>query len=183
MTAQRLKAGTAAGLLAAGCVAWSAIPLEGTGGAGTALLAAAVACAALGTLRLLVSAPTQDARYLNPVARIGRVLADVARGASWAEGLVVAVLVLEARHSSPPWHTGVLGAALLTYLLAVHLGESRGRLAVLRPQAPMLAAGLGLLVLAVGASALPAATGTAAGLMVVLVAVAAVIVGCLAVAR
>jgi hypothetical protein len=86
------------------------------------------------------------------------------------------VLVLEGLHRSRPWHTGLLGAALLAYLLAVHLAESRARLAVLRPQAPLIAAGLGLLALAAGAAALPAETGSAASLMAVLAALAAVVV-------
>ena len=185
MTAQQRRGLTAwracsAGLLAAACVAWSAVPLAGTGGIGTVLVVAAAGCAALGTLRLLVGAPAAHPDYLNPVARAGQVVADLARAASWAEGVVVTVLVLEALHHSPPWHTGVLGAALLAYLLAVHLGESRARLAVLRPQVPLLAAGLGLLVLAVGAAVLPTATGSAADLIAVLAAIAAVAVGALA---
>ena len=67
--------------------------------------------------------------------------------------------MLEALHRSRAWHTGLLGAALLAYLFAVHLAESRARLAVLRPQAPLIAAGLGLLALAAGAAALPPAPG------------------------
>jgi hypothetical protein len=157
-------------------VAWAAIPVGGTGGIGIVMLIAAAACAALGTIRLILGAPGPHGDFLGPVERIGRALADLARAASWAEGLVVAVLVLEALHHSPPWHTGLLGAALLAYLFAVHLGESRARLAALRPQAPVLAAGLGLLALAAGAAALPAVTGPAASLMVVIVALAAVIV-------
>jgi hypothetical protein len=185
VTAQQRPGATAwracsAGLLAAACVAWSAVPLAGTGGIGTALVVAAAVCAALGTLRLLVGAPAAHPDYLSPAARAGRVLADLARAASWAEGVVVAVLVLEALHPSRPWYTGALGVALLAYLLAVHLGESRARLAVLRPQVPLLAAGLGLLVLAVGAAMLPAATGSAADFIAALAAIAAVAVGALA---
>jgi len=48
---------------------------------------------------------------------------------------------------------------------------------VLRPQAPLIASGLGLLALAVGAAALPAETGSTADLMAVLAALAAVAVG------
>ena len=88
----------------------------------------------------------------------------------------VAVLVLEALHRSPPWHTGVLGAALLGYLFASHLAESRARPAVLRPQVPLIAAGLGLLALAVGAAALPSGTGSAAEVLALLAAVAAIAV-------
>ena len=39
--------------------------------------------------------------------------------------------------------SGLLGVALLAYLFAVHLAESRAGLAVLRPQVPLLAVGLG----------------------------------------
>jgi hypothetical protein len=159
------------------------VPLGGTGGIGGALLAAAAACTALSTVRLLITAPFHHDGTFSPVARAGRLLASLTRGVSWAEGVVVAVLVLEALHPSRPWHTGVLGAALLAYLLAVHLGESRAALTVLRPQVPLLAAGLGLLVLAAGAAILPAATGSAADLMAALAVLAAVIVGWLAVSR
>jgi hypothetical protein len=179
----RVRRAAAAGLLGAACVAWSAVPLGGTGGAGTALLVAAAVCTALSTVRLLITAPFHRGDTFGPVARAGRVLAGMTRGASWPEGAVVTVLVLEALHHSRAWHTAMLGAALLAYLLAVHLGESRSRLAVLRPQVPLLAAGLGLLVLAAGAAALPAATGSAADLMVTLAVLAAVIVGGLAVSR
>ena len=172
------RAAAAAGLLAAACVAWSASPLSGTGGV---FLAVAVVCAALSVVRLALGAvPGEPLVYLNPVLRAGRVAAAHVRGTPWAEGLVIAALVLEALHRSRPWHTGLLSAALLAYLLAVHLAESRARLAVLRPQVPLLAAGLGLLVVAVGAAMLPAVTGSAADLMAILAAVAAVAVGGLA---
>jgi hypothetical protein len=171
----------AAGLLAAACVAWSASPLSGTGGLGGVLLAVAVACAALSVARLAFrTSAGEPLVYLNPVLRAGRVAAVHVRGTPWAEGLVIATLVLEVLHRSRPWHTGLLGAALLAYLLAVHLAESRARLAVLRPQAPLLAAGIGLLALAVGAAMLPAVTGSAADLLAILAALAAVVVGGLA---
>ncbi len=174
------RTGTAAGLLAAGCVAWSAVPVSGTGRGGIAVLAVAAACAALGALRLtLGGSPADPVSLAGPGERFGRTLADLVRVVPWAEGTVVAVLVLEALHRSRPWHTGLLGAALLAYLFAVHLTETRARLSVLRPQVPLLAAGLGLLVLAVGAAMLPAETGSAADLMAVLAAVAAVAVGAL----
>jgi hypothetical protein len=190
MTAQRARTARiaraartagAAGLLAAACVAWSATPLPAPGGLAAVILAVAVACAALSVIRLLLgAAPGDSLAYLNPVLRAARELADLVRRVPWAEGLVLAVLVLEALHPSRPWHTGLLGVALAGYLLAVHLAESRARPAVLRPQVPLLAAGLGLLALAVAAAMLPAETGTAAELMAVLAAVAAVAVGGLA---
>jgi hypothetical protein len=176
--------GAAAGLLAAACVAWSALPLHGTGAAGGVLLAAAIACAVPGTVRLLLGPESADpSAFLNPLARAARAGADLTRALPWAEGMVVAVLVLEALHRSRPWHTGLLGAALVAYLFAVHLAESRARPAVLRPQAPLIAAGIGLLAIAAGAAYLPAATGSAADLMAVLAALAAIAVGALAFPR
>jgi hypothetical protein len=181
MTAAR--SASAAGLLAAACVAWSAIPLT-AGGLGAALLAVAIACAVLSAARLALGAtPEEPAVFLHPVVRAGRSLADLARVLPWAEGMVVAVLVLEALHHSPPWHTGLLGAALLAYLFATHLAETRARPSVLRPQVPLIAAGLGLLALSVGAAMLPAGTGSTAELIAVLAALAAIVVGGLALPR
>jgi len=174
------RSASAATLLAAACVAWSAIPLT-AGGVGTALLAAAIACAVLSAARLaLGAAPAEPVAFLNPVVRAARTLADLARVLPWAEGMIVAVLVLEALHRSQAWHTGLLGAALLAYLFATHLAETRGRPSVLRPQAPLIAAGLGLLALAVGAAMIPAGTGSTAALIAVLAALAAIVVGGLA---
>jgi hypothetical protein len=175
-----VRSASAAALLAAACVAWSATPLT-AGGVGTALLAAAIACAVMSAARLALG-PTRAefVALLNPVARAERWLADLAHGLPWAEGMVVAVLVLEALHRSPPWHTGLLGAALLAYLFATHLAETGARPAVLRPQAPLIAAGLGLLALAVGAATLPTGTGSTGDLIAVLAALAAIVVGGLA---
>jgi hypothetical protein len=174
----------AAGLLAAACVTWSAIPLSGTGHVGPVILAAAAACAAASVAQLALGPdPGLSVVYLNPVLSAVRMLASLVRRWPWAEGLVIAALVLEVLHRSRPWHTGLLGVALLAYLLAVHLAESRARLTVLRPQVPLLAAGLGLLALAVGAATLPAVTGSAADLMAMLAALAAIAVGGLALPR
>jgi hypothetical protein len=180
-SARPARTAAAAGLLAAACVVWAAVPLHRLGAAGDALLAIAALCAVLGTARLALGPDSDESRtFLDPLARAARTCADLIRAAPWAEGLVVAVLVLEALHGSRPWHTGLLGAALIAYLFAVHLGESRAAPAVLRPQVPLIAAGLGLLALAVGAAYLPADTGSTADLMVVLAALAAVVVGGLA---
>jgi hypothetical protein len=167
----------AAGLLAAACVAWSALPLT-AGGLGLAILAVAIACALFSVLRLaLVGASPLSTEFANPAVRGLRTVANLAHSLPWAEVMVVAVLVLEALHRSRPLHTGLLGAAVLGYLFAAHLAESGARASVLRPQVPVLAAGLGLLVLAVGAALLPAETGSPAALLVILAAVAAVVVG------
>jgi hypothetical protein len=171
----------AAGLLAAACVAWSALPLPSTGIAAT-ILAAAISFGTLSLIRLMLGPePVESAGFLNLVERSARSAADLIRVLPWAEGMLVATLVLEALHRSPPWHTGLLGVALLAYVFAVHLAESRARLAVLRPQAPLLAAGLGLLAVAVGAATLPADTGSSADLLAILAGVAAVAVAGLAI--
>jgi hypothetical protein len=171
----------AAGLLAAACVVWSALPLR-HGTLAAVLLAVAIACGLLSLARLALG-PTsgEAAAYLNAAQRSALSLADLARQWPWAEGMVVAVLVLEALHPSRPLHTGLLGAALLAYLFASHLAESRARPAVLRPQAPLIAAGLGLLALAVGAAALPSGTGSAAEVLALVAAVAVIAVAGLAI--
>lgn len=69
--------------------------------------------------------------------------------------MTVAALTLEALHPARPWHTAVLAIALTGYLFAVHLAESGADASVLRTQLPLLAAGVGLSALAVGAAALP----------------------------
>jgi hypothetical protein len=165
------------GLLAAACVIWSAVPLAAAGRVAAVVLAGAAGCAAASAVRLVIgAAPAGPGALLRPGERFGRALADLVRATPWAEGTVIATAVLEALHRSRPWHTALLGAALLAYLLAVHLAESRARPDVLRPQLPLIAAGLGLLVLAAAAAALPAETGGAANLMAVLAMLAAVAV-------
>ena len=75
----------------------------------------------------------------------------------------------------------LLGAALLGYLLATHLAESVAAAGVLRRQLPVLAAGLGLLVLATGAALLPSAgSGLTADWLRVLAAAAAIMAAALA---
>lgn len=172
----------AAGLLAAACVAWSALPLPVASGRGTVVLEVAAACAVLGTIRLAIGIEQQRdlAVYHSLPVRVGLWLLAAVRAIPWPEGLVVAVIVLEARHPSRPYHTALLAIALLAYLFATHLAESGARPAVLRPQLPLIAAGLGLLVIATGASMLPAPAGPASGWLRVLAIVAALLAGCLA---
>jgi hypothetical protein len=173
------RSAAAAAVLAAACVAWSAIPLADIGGLGDAICVAAIACAALAAVRLIIGSPADQARSLLPAGvRLLLTLADAIRVLPWAEGVVVAVLLLESRHPSRPWHTGLLGVALLGYLFATHLAESGARPAVLRPQLPVIAAGIGLLALAVGAAALPrAGTGPAAVWLIALAAIAVIVIG------
>ena len=99
--------------------------------------------------------------------------------------MTLGALGLEAFHPARPWHTAVLGVALVAYLLATHLAESTGApgeaSTVLRSQAPVLAAGLGLLVLAAGSALLPSAgDGLAGGWLRAAAAVAAVLAAALA---
>jgi hypothetical protein len=74
----------------------------------------------------------------------------------WEEVAVAALVWLEVLHRSRPWHTAVLGLAVVAYLLAVHLAESRSAVSVLRPQALALALGVVLLAAGAGFGMLPA---------------------------
>lgn len=164
----------AAGLLAAGLIAWAAYPLS-TGGAGTRLtLSVSIVAAVLSILQLVLSsarARPQDG--FSPADRAIAGIAAVIAIIPWAELLTVAVLVLEAVHPAHPWHTAILGVALLGYLLAVHLGETGAGAGTLRVQLPLLGIGVGTTALAVGVAALP---GLPAGTTAALVRAAAVLV-------
>jgi hypothetical protein len=174
-----VKAGAvtiAAVLLGAGCVVWAAAPLVPKGSADFALFLA-IAGVTAGALRLaLIAVPVPDDSFLlsGPVRAWLRVL-ELLRQVPWEEGAVVAVLWLEVLHSSRPWHTAVLGAALIAYLLATHLSESGALPAVLRPHARVLAAGAVLLALGAGAGMLPAAAPGAGSALLRLVAAGALI--------
>ena len=152
----------AASLLAGACVAWAAIPLRPTGLAALALFLAAGA-AALGVLRLAlasVAAPAET--FASGPERVWARFLRLLRLLPGEEVAVLAVLWLEVQHPARPWHTAVLGAALVAYLLAVHLDESRARPGALRRQAPLLAVGAGLLAAGAGAAMIPA-VGAGAG--------------------
>jgi hypothetical protein len=169
-----------AGLLAAGCVALAAIPVL-PGGRGRALLVVASGLALLATVRLATAGLRGDPTvYHGTPARTGLALLAALQAIPWAEGLVLAVLGLEVMHHTQPYHTGLLGIALTAYLFATHLAESGARADMLRPQVPLLAAGLGLLALAVGASMLPAQAGAAASWLRLLAIIAAIVAGALA---
>lgn len=169
----------AAAALAAASVTWAAFPLTG-GRAGTQpVLIIAIATAALSITRLaLAGVPRVTVPFLASAWRQATDWTVEAIGAvPWAEGMLAAALVLEALHPARPWHTGVLGLALLGYLFAVHLAETKAGPRVLRSQIPLIAAGTGLLALAVGAAALPGhPAGAAALLATAVTAVAAVVV-------
>jgi hypothetical protein len=168
----------AAILLGAGCVIWAAAPPAHRGVATLALVLAITGIAG-GTLRLLLAGvPVPEDSFLLPApVRLGLGFLETLRRVPWEEGAVVAVLWLEVVHSSRPWHTAFLGAALIAYLLATHLAESGASPVVLRPQVRVLAIGAALLALGAGAGMLPA-TGPGAGSAVLrLLAAGALIVG------
>jgi hypothetical protein len=180
--AWRTVAATA--ILAALTVIWAAFPLDtGRGGTEIALIAA-VAGAVLSVAQLaVITVPRVAAVGLAPAyERYADWLLAVLRGIPWAEIVVVAALVLEALHRAKPWHTGVLGIALLAYLFAIHLAETGAPPVILRPQLPVIAAGVGLLAVAVGAASLPSvAPGADTTALRMVAIVAAVIAGGLAI--
>jgi hypothetical protein len=153
----------AAVLLGAACVLWAAAPLVHTGQANLALFLAICAVAG-GTLRLMLAGiPVPEDSFLLPTPlRACLRFLETLRRVPWEEGAVIAILWLEVMHSSRPWHTAVLGAALIAYLLTTHLAESGASPGTLRPQVRVLAVGAGLLALGAGAGMLPA-TGPGAG--------------------
>lgn len=177
------RAVAAAGLLAAGLIAWAAYPLGG-GRAGTApAICVAIAAAALSIAQLAISsAPARSADGFSIADRAVSRLTGLVSMLPWAELLTVAVLVLEAVHPARPWHTALLGVALLGYLLAVHLAETRAGASALRAQLPLLGIGVGLTALAIGVAALPGLpAGPTAALVRAAAVLVAVVVACLAI--
>jgi hypothetical protein len=169
----------AAVLLGAGCVVWAvsgSTPLVNKGWAGFALFGA-ITGATAGALRLaLIAVPVpEDSFLLSGPARAWLRVLEILRQVPWEEGVVVAVLWLEVLHAPRPWHTAVLGAALIAYLLATHLAEAGAPPSVLRPHARVLAAGAVLLALGAGAGMLPAASAGAGSALLRLVAAGALI--------
>ncbi len=163
------------GILTAALISWAVLPWLPGAGPRLALICAAVAgLAGLGQLALADLVPSGELAGSIP-QRIGARLIAGIQTTPWAEILTVAVLVLEVWHRARPWHTGVLGVALLGYLLAVHLVETGARPRVLRPQGPLLAAGLGVLALAVGAASGPTMPAGLTSAVVRIVAVAAAV--------
>jgi hypothetical protein len=144
-------------LLGAGCVAWAAAPLVHGGYPNLALFLASLGVAA-GALRLALAAiPVPEDTYLLTAAmHFWLRFLKILRLVPWEEGALIAVLWLEVLHPARPWHTAMLGAALIAYLLATHLAESGASPGVLRPQVRVLAVGVGLLALGAGAGMVPA---------------------------
>jgi hypothetical protein len=150
--------------LAAANVVWAAVPMHGaTRGAKPALLVAALcAAASVGQLfaRMSSDRPGRQAdqapAYVPGPVELGRRAWGAFVLAPWPQGAIVAVVVLEALHPSRPWHTGLLAVLLIGYLLALHVAETGATASLLRPQLPLLVAGLCLAALAVGSALLPA---------------------------
>jgi hypothetical protein len=167
----------AAALLGVACVAWAAVPLLGTGWPWLALVVAA-ASVAFSALRLaLLDVPEpEEAYFLSLPGRAWRAFLATVRLPSWEEVGCACVLLLELLHPSHPWHTAILGTALVAYLLTVHIAESgAAATGLLRRQGRVVAGGLCLLALAAGATTLPAAApGAGAEALLVLAAVAVI---------
>jgi hypothetical protein len=172
----RVRALILIGLLTAALISWAALPGRPGTGPWLALICAGVAgLAGLAQLALAGIPLAVDPVSSLPdrsVARLGLSLQTI----PWAEVMIVAVLALEVQHPARAWHTGLLGVALLGYLFAVHLTETGAPARVLRPQRPLLAAGLALLALAVGAAAVPTLPSGSASAVVRVIAVAAAVV-------
>jgi hypothetical protein len=178
----RVRALTLISLLTAALIVWAALPGKPGTGPRLALICAGVAglagLAQLAVAGIPLAVDPIGSLAERSLARFGLSLQAV----PWAEVMIVAVLVLEVQHPARAWHTGLLGVALLGYLFAVHLAETGAPARVLRPQLPLLAAGLGLLGLAVGAAAVPTLPSGSASAVVRVIAVgAAVLVGVLVV--
>jgi hypothetical protein len=177
----------AVALLSIGTALWAGLPLHRAGPLGNPGFFLALGCAGFGVLRLLGEAvlpnlPSRSEQPYLPVmsrAWINGVTALVT--VPWPQLLIVLAIGLEALHPRRPWHTAVLAAVLIGYLITLQLTESNSRLAVFRPQLPLIIAGLGLAAISIGAAALPSgAGGTGSGWLAVLAAVAAVIAAALA---
>jgi hypothetical protein len=166
----------AAVLLGAGCLIWAALPAAHGGWAGFTLTLAIAGVAAGGLRLALAAVPVPDESYWpSPGVRAWRAFLDMVRLVPWEEGAVIGIAWLEVLHPSRPWHTAILGAGLIAYLLVVHLAESDAPLATLRPQARVLGLGAVLLALGAGAGMLPAAGPGAGSALLRLVAAGALI--------
>jgi hypothetical protein len=165
---------TAAILLGVACTIWSAIPDLHTTGA-TLLLDLTVIFVTGSALRLTLAwIPLPEDTYLlsAPMRAWLRFLMFI-RVPPWEEGAAITLVWLEVIHPSRPWHTAVLGTALIAYLITAHLAESGASPATLRPQVPVLAVGACLLALGAGAGMLPATSpGAGSALLRVVAAVA-----------
>jgi len=168
-------------LLALGAALWAGLPLGQAGLLGKPAFYVAIGCSVFGVARLVAQAAVpnrpspSDQLYLPATTRIffGGLSALVA--IPWPQLLIVLAVGLEALHPRRPWHTAVLGVLLIGYLITLHLAESSSRLAVFRPQLPLLVTGIALTALSAGAAALPTGSNAGgSGWLAVLAAIAAV---------
>jgi hypothetical protein len=182
-------------LLTAAIVAWAALPMTGVSVRAWVAFYAAAAFAVLSVLRLLDagigtglatnSSPaggTLKGSLYTPVPeRAWRAARSTLATVPSPQLMIVAVLALEGLHPRRPWHTAIFGLVLLGYLIALHLAESAARLAVFRPQLPLIAAGICLAGISVAAATLPAGgAGAGSGWLAVLAAAAAIVAAALA---
>lgn len=179
----------AVSLLAAGALAWAALPMTGARAGAKPILIAAICCAVLGLARLAAAehgaardtGVPGETLFVSGPRRFWEQAVSAPRVVPWPQLLILAVIVLEALHPRRPWHTVVLGVVLLGYLVALHMAESGARLAVFGAQLPLIAAGIALAALSVAATALPAsASGSGSSWLAVLAAVAAIVAAALA---
>lgn len=163
---QQARIAVAVALLAAAGVVWAAAPVH-AGRAGTGPVLVLAGAAVLLTVTRLAAdmvaertevMPRLDAAlYRSPLASAAIRVAATTLALPWPQVVVVTTLALEALHPARPWHTAVLGAVLLAFLLTLHLATSGDGPGVLRPHLPLVAAGLGLAALSAGAALLPTA--------------------------
>ena len=155
---------------------WAAAPLVHVRYLTIALALASLLVAA-GALRLaLAEIPVPEDTYLSTAAvQFWLRFLTIVRLVPWEEGALVAVLWLEVLHPARPWHTAMLGAALIAYLLATHLAETGASPGVLRPQVRVLALAAGLLALGAGAGMVGTAGPGAGSALLRLVAAGALI--------
>lgn len=175
----RWAATAASAVLTIGVIIWAAAPLSSaSGGARLALVVAAVAGGFSLFQVVLARIRPAESGLESFLERQGLRIIAAVKAVPWPELMIIAVLTLEALHPSRPWHTAVLGVAVLADLLSLHLAETGANATTLRRQAPLLAAGIGLCALAVGAAAIPSLpTGTVPSVIRV-VAVAAAVIAC-----
>ncbi|MHB1876386.1 MAG: hypothetical protein ACYCPF_16205, partial [Streptosporangiaceae bacterium] len=174
----------AVAVLAVASVVWAAVPMPGALPGARPALIVAIGCAALSLARLgLVigagRAPELDGDFPPLLVGAARWIVTAARRFPWAQGMIVAVVALEALHPARPWHTAVLGLILVGYLLALRLAETGAGRSALRRQVPLLATGAALAALSIGAAVLPAAGPGTSGWMAALAAAAAVVAAAL----
>jgi hypothetical protein len=154
----------AAALLGAACVVWAATPASHAAWSGLALFLGIAGVAASAARLALADVPApEDEYFLSAPERAWVLFLALLRRVPWEEIAIVGVVWLEVQYQARPWHTAVLGAIMVAYLLTAHIAESGARAGrLLRGHAKILAAGACLLALAAGAAMLPA-TGPGAG--------------------